>query len=56
MELRKLDYILLYIIIVITFVNQLFEPTMWTVIGIVVCSSVPALILGTISNILFRGK
>lgn len=53
---RKLDYIIFYTIIVFVFIIQLFEVTFGLVAGILVCATIPALILGTITNLLFKNK
>lgn len=53
-ELRKLDYIAFYIFISVTFIVQLMELSLFTVIGILGFTLIPALILGTITNMIFR--
>ncbi|WP_455538008.1 hypothetical protein [Terrisporobacter sp.] len=53
---RKLDYVLFYLIISILFIIQLMELSLAPVIGILIGSIIPALILGTITNFIFRKK
>ena len=53
---RKLDYILFYIIIAVLFIVQLYELSLISVICILNGTSKPALILGTITNFIFKKK
>lgn len=53
---RKLDYILFYAIIAGLFISQLFELSVTVVIGILIGAVIPALILGTITNLIFKKK
>ena len=53
---RKLDYILFYIIIAALFIVQLYELSLISVICILIGTSIPALILGTITNFIFKKK
>lgn len=53
---RKLDYILFYAIIAGLFISQLFELSVTVVIGILIVAAIPALILGTITNLIFKKK
>lgn len=55
-EVRKLDYIVFYIFITVTFIVQLMELSLFTIIGIVGFALIPTLILGTITNLIFRKK
>ncbi|MEG0051166.1 MAG: hypothetical protein RR712_03225 [Terrisporobacter sp.] len=55
-EFRKLDYISFYIIIAILYIIQLPELSLSPVIGILIGSTIPTLILGTITNFLFKKK
>lgn len=55
-KFRKLDYILFYLIISAMFIVQLAELSLKTVIGILAVGIIPALILGTITNFIFRKK
>lgn len=55
-ELRKLDYIVFYIFITVMFIVQLMELSLFPVIGILVFALVPTLILGTVTNLIFRKK
>lgn len=51
---RKLDYILFYAIIAGLFIAQLFELSLTVVIGTLIVAAIPALILGTITNLIFK--
>lgn len=51
---RKLDYILFYAIIAGLFISQLFELSVTVVIGILIGAAIPTLILGTITNLIFK--
>lgn len=53
---RKLDYILFYIIISVLFIIQLAELSLSPVICILIGATIPALILGTITNLIFKKK
>ena len=53
---RKSDYILFYLIISVLFIIQLMELSLAPVIGILIGATIPALILGTITNFIFRNK
>lgn len=53
---RKLDYILFYIITSVIFIIQLTELALMPVIGILMGAIIPTLILGTITNFLFKKK
>ncbi len=53
---RKLDYILFYLIILVIFIIQLLELSLTSVIGILIGATIPALILGTITNFIFKKK
>jgi len=55
-KFRKVDYILLYLIIVALFIVQLYEFSLISVIGILFGATIPVLILGTITNIIFKKK
>lgn len=55
-KFRKLDYILFYIITSVMFVIQLSELALTPVIGILIGAVIPALILGTITNFIFKNK
>ena len=55
-KFRKLDYILFYLIISVLFIIQLIELSLAPVIGILIGAIIPALILGTITNFIFRSK
>lgn len=55
-EVRKLDYIVFYIFITVTFIVQLMELSLFPVIGILGIALIPTLILGTITNLIFRKK
>lgn len=55
-KFRKLDYILFYLIISAMFIVQLAELSLKPVMGILVGAIIPALILGTITNFIFRKK
>lgn len=54
LSFRKLDYILFYAIIAGLFISQLFELSVTVVIGILIGAAIPALILGTITNLIFK--
>ena len=53
---RKLDYILFYIIISIIYIIQLYELSLTTVVGILIISIIPTLILGTVTNFILKKK
>ena len=55
-KFRKLDYILVYLIIAILFIIQLYEFSLISIIGILIGVTIPALILGTITNFIFKKK
>lgn len=55
-EFRKLDYILFYVVLAILFISQLYEFSLISVIGILIIVTIPALILGTITNFIFKNK
>ena len=50
---RKLDYILFYLVIAVLFIFQLYEFSLISVVGILFGATIPALILGTITNFKF---
>lgn len=51
---RKLDYIIFYIISVVLPVVQVYNISFNIIIGILILSTIPAFILGTITNLIFR--
>ena len=53
---RKSDYIVFYIITSVMFLTQLTELALMSVIGILLGATIPALILGTITNFIFKKK
>ncbi|WP_312258168.1 hypothetical protein [Romboutsia ilealis] len=53
---RKLDYILFYIIISIIYIIQLYELSLTALVGILIVSIIPTLILGTVTNFIFKKK
>ena len=55
-KFRKLDYILFYLIIAVLFIVQLYEFSLISIIGILMGATIPALILGTITNFIFKKK
>lgn len=56
MSFRKLDYIIFYILIILFFVVQLITPTIKGIIAIFLISIIPSLILGTITNLIFKKR
>ena len=56
MRFRKKDYIIFYVIFVIIFVINLRSPVMGSFLPIVIGTIVPALVLGTITNLLFKRR
>ena len=56
LKFRKLDYILVYLIIAVLFIIQLYEFSLISIIGILIGATIPALILGTITNFIFKKK
>ncbi len=56
MSFRKLDYMIFYILIILFFVVQLNTPNISGVIAIFLISIITSLILGTITNLIFRKK
>ena len=55
-KFRKSDYILSYLIIEVLFIVQLYEFSLISIIGILMGATIPALILGTITNFIFKKK
>ena len=55
-KFRKLDYILFYLIISVLFIVQLSELLLTPVVGILIGATIPALTLGTITNLIFIKK
>ena len=55
-KFRKLDYILFYLVIAVLFIFQLYEFSLISVVGILLGATIPALILGTITNFIFKKK
>ena len=55
-KFRKLDYILFYLIISVLFIVQLSELLLTPVVGILIGATIPALSLGTITNLIFKKK
>ena len=53
---RKLGYIVFYIITSVMFITQLTELALMSVIGILIGATIPTLILGTITNFVFKKK
>ena len=53
---RKLDYILFYLVIAVLLIVQLYEFSLISIIGILLGATIPALILGTITNFIFKKK
>lgn len=53
-KFRKSDYILFYLIIAVLFIVQLYEFSLISIIGILMGATIPALILGTITNFIFK--
>ena len=53
---RKLDYILFYLVIAVLLIVQLYEFSLISVIGILLGAIIPSLILGTITNFIFKKK
>lgn len=55
-KVRKLDYILFYLIIAVLFIVQLYEFSLVSIICILIVATMPTLILGTITNFIFKKK
>ena len=55
-KFRKLYYILFYLIISVLFIVQLSELLLTPVVGILIGATIPALTLGTITNLIFKKK
>lgn len=55
-KFRKLDHILFYLIISVLFIVQLSELLLTPVVGILIGATIPALTLGTITNLIFKKK
>ena len=55
-KFRKLDYILFYLIISVLFIVQFSELLLTPVVGILIGATIPALTLGTITNLIFKKK
>ena len=53
-KFRKSDYILFYLIIAVLFIVQLYEFSLISIIGILIGATIPTLILGTITNFIFK--
>lgn len=57
MVIRKRDYIIFYILIVIIWGGSLMGPLKWYhILSFLIIAIFPALILGTITNLLFRKR
>lgn len=57
MKIRKLDYILAFLVIFIFYGIQLMAPiNVGDVIALFIASSFPAAIIGTISNLIIKSK
>ncbi|PAB57379.1 hypothetical protein [Anaeromicrobium sediminis] len=56
MRFRKIDYMIFSVTAAIFYMCQLHDFTKRAVIGILVISFIQALVLGTITNLLFRKK
>jgi len=54
MRFRKKDYLIFYVIIVTIFVMGLSNVNVGSVLAIVIGAILPSLILGTITNFLFK--
>lgn len=53
MQIRKLDYIIFYFVSAIFFIMNLTAPfKIWNVISCFVLGLIPAMILGTITNLI----
>ncbi|MEG2985902.1 MAG: hypothetical protein ACRCYC_14920 [Paraclostridium sp.] len=55
-KFRKLDYLIFYLIIVVLFVMQLTSLSFSHVMGILIGGLIPSLILGTITNLIFKKR
>ena len=55
-KFRKLDYILFYFIISVLFIVQLSELLLTPVVGILIGATIPVLILGAVTNFIFKKK
>ena len=55
-KFRKLDYLLFFLIISVLFIVQLSELLLTPVVGILIGATIPALTLGTITNLIFKKK
>lgn len=53
-QLRKLDYIIFYVIFSVIFIGQLIDISFIAIGGILIVCIMPALILGTITNLIFN--
>jgi len=57
MKFRKKDYIIFYVITIVIFAINLMNPIkVGSIFGIIIGAVFPALILGTITNFLFKKK
>ncbi len=57
MKFRKKDYVIFYAVLVLVFVLNLMSPLKFQhIISILIGAVLPALILGTISNLLIRRR
>lgn len=57
MKFRKKDYVIFYAVLVLVFVLNVMSPLKFQhIISILIGAVLPALILGTISNLLIRRR
>jgi hypothetical protein len=56
MKFRKIDYIIFYILVVLFYIMQSMSLTAGIILAIVTVAIIPALILGTITNFIFKKR
>lgn len=56
LELRKLDYIIFYVFFSVSYIVQLVTVSISSIVAILLICTMPALILGTLTNSIFKKK
>lgn len=56
LELRKLDYIIFYVFFSVSYIVQLVTASISSIVAILLICIMPALILGTLTNSIFKKK
>ena len=56
MNFRKIDYVVAYVLCALLFIAQMFTLDLKVAAVILIVSIIPALILGTITNLIFKKR